>query len=100
MFEFITKITIVLAIFFEQTKARIHLSRENLAKLCGCDPSQSISIYLGLKSILTINPNTFDGLTSLQELTLSSNKIDSIDPTTFNGLTSLNRLYLYDNSVR
>lgn len=48
----------------------------------------------------SINPNTFDGLSSLEELDLSGNQIDELDESTFEKLINLKTLYLGGNLLR
>lgn len=57
-------------------------------------------IDLDNRQIETIDPDTFNGLTTLTYLELFSNKITDLDPTIFNGLTGLKSLTLYNNLLR
>ncbi len=98
MFKF-KKISLLLVILIDNLKAQIHLNKTNLASQCSCVPMQTTFISLSYKNIKTIHPATFTGLTSLQELYLSSNQISSIDPTTFTGLKSLTLLLLSINQI-
>jgi len=67
------KISFILVILIGNSYAQMHLNTTNLAELCACNPTQSTSIYLSAIKIKTIDPTTFTGLTSLQELYLFSN---------------------------
>ena len=77
MFKFI-KISLLLVILIDNLNAQIHLNKTNLATVCACNPVQETSINLKFKNIKTIDPATFTGLTSLQELYLGENQISSI----------------------
>ena len=46
-----------------------------------------------------LNKNTFNGLTNLQDLHLSRNKISTINEKAFNGLINLRWLDLHDNQI-
>jgi len=74
MFKFI-KISLLLDTLIDILNAQIHLSKTNIATVCACVPMKSTSIYLNSKNIKNIDPATFTGLTSLQELYLYSNQI-------------------------
>jgi Leucine-rich repeat (LRR) protein len=78
----------------------IHLNKINLANICECNPFESTTIYLSGKVIATIDPSTFNGLTSLQVLYLDLNQITSIEASTFTGLTSLQTIYLQHNNIK
>ena len=67
--------SIFLLILIGNLNAQNHLNKSNLPTLCNCDPSNSTSINLANKSIETIDPATFNGLSSLQKLSLQSNQI-------------------------
>ena len=67
MIKFIAKIILFL-ILFGNLNAQNHLNRSNLITLCNCDPS--FSIFITYKSIKTIDPTTFNGLSTLQFQTL------------------------------
>ena len=84
MFKFI-KISLLLVILIDILNAQIHLNKTNLATVCACVPMKSTSIYLNSKNIKKIDPATFTGLTSLQELYWLDNQISSIDSATFTG---------------
>ena len=91
--------SVLFLIVFKSLNAQIHLNKGNLATQCYCDPAKSLSIYLYSRNIKTIDPATFNGLSSLQVLYLDSNQISSIDPATFNGLNSLTFLNLHFNQI-
>ncbi len=98
MLKFI-KISFVLAILFENLNAQNHLNKTNLAIYCSCNPMKSSIIYISLRYIKTIDPDTFIGLTSLRSLYLNSNQILSIDSAAFTGLSSLRVLELSYNQI-
>jgi Leucine-rich repeat (LRR) protein len=52
-----------------------------------------------LSGILEDSAGTFSALTSLTQLSLSSNKIKSITKRAFDGLGSLEQLFLLDNNI-
>jgi Leucine-rich repeat (LRR) protein len=100
MFKLIIKIlAIIIFLFQQEIKAQIVLNKDNLASLCNCNPSESNLIKLSALKITKIEPNTFNGLDSLETLILSENLLTDIDPITFNGLNSLETLYLSDNKI-
>ena len=99
MFKFIINFY-VLILLFKLTIAQIHLTKENLNQVCRCNSSQSISINLILKKITSIDSSTFNGLNSLQDLTLYNNQLTTIHPSTFNGLNSLQDLDLQYNQLK
>jgi len=96
MIKFIAKIILFL-ILFGNLNAQNHLNRSNLITLCNCDPS--FSIFITYKSIKTIDPTTFNGLSTLHQLHLCYNQISFIHRATFRGLTSLTLLNLNDNQI-
>jgi len=61
---------------------------------------KSTFIGLSLKNIKEIDLSTFNGLTSLQVLDLSSNKITFIKPDTFFDCFSLLKLMLHENQIK
>ena len=101
MFKFIINLYILIVLFnnYQTVKAQVHLSKDNLYLLCNCTPSVSSYINLDSKKISSIDPSTFNGLTSLIILFLASNKLTKIDPSTFNGLTSLYDLDISFNQL-
>jgi len=56
-------------------------------------------LRLSFNKIVTINVNTFNGLSSLNLLDLSSNKIVGLFPNTFKGLGSLIFINLENNQI-
>ena len=102
----------------------IELNSTNLATLCRCNPKTTTNFFFDFQDITSLNTNTFenvtnvtrislgmplnggisfllpftfDGMTSLEYLDLSRNKISFIDLFTFRGLTSLKNLNLHGN---
>ena len=59
----------LLLVLINAINGQVHLNRSNLAQLCKCDIN-SASIDLNLKGIVSIDANTFQGLSNLQELGL------------------------------
>ncbi|XP_062567624.1 leucine-rich repeat-containing protein 15-like [Saccostrea cucullata] len=55
--------------------------------------------WLEYNEITIIQTNIFNGLSNLQELSLSRNKISIIQSNAFNGLPNLQSLYIYNNSI-
>jgi len=51
------------------------------------------------KNIMRIDPDTFRGLTKLNELHLEENAIEKLDPSLFTGLDSLTLIHLNSNSL-
>jgi hypothetical protein len=99
MHQFFLKTFVILVVFFNSINGQIHLNKTNLAFLCRCDPFKSFGISLHNKNIKTIDPATFNGLTSLRKLNLSSNKITSLHPSLFKDLNSLQMLFLSNNKI-
>jgi len=99
MHQFFLKTFVILVVFFNSINGQIHLNKTNLAFLCRCDPFKSFGISLHNKNIKTIDPATFNGLTSLRKLYLSSNKITSLHPSVFKDLSSLQQLHLDSNQI-
>jgi len=67
---------IILFAFFNNTNAQVHLQRSRLKELCNYDSFTSTKISLKFKNITTIDPDTFQGLNSLQNLDLSYNQLE------------------------
>ena len=63
------------------------------------DLNQYVKFNLTMKNIYLIDSSTFAGLTNLEEIWLSFNKLTFILPGTFEGLISLTGLYLNDNQI-
>ncbi len=84
---------------YQTAKAQVHLSKDNLYLLCNCTPSLSSGISLSYKKISTIDPSTFNGLTSLGTLFLSYNQLTTVNPSLFNGLNSLYYLDISFNQL-
>ena len=57
------------------------------------------SINIAQRSIVFIQPNTFQSYVNLKELYINSNKITNITTSTFTGLNKLEILYLYSNEI-
>jgi Leucine-rich repeat (LRR) protein len=98
MFKFIFNVYILI-LLFNNTKAKIHLAKDNLDSICNCISFHSTSIDPRFKDISTIDPFTFNGLHSLQYLDLYSNQLTTIDPSTFKQLNSLEYLDLGNNQL-
>ena len=92
-------IIIILSYIQMKSTKFIDLNLNNLAKLCNCNHSQSYFIELSKKSIQTIDSLTFNGLNSLEGLSLGNNKLTTIDRAIFKNLTSLQTLWLYNNEI-
>lgn len=80
MFKLSPVLICLILLVINQTEAQIHLNKTNLAKLCNCSPnSQTVQIDLQNKSIASIDPNTFVGLTAIQYLRLNNNLLTTIN---------------------
>ena len=75
---------------------QIHLNRSNLAQTCNCDYNSN-RIYLNSTKILSIDVNSFQGLSNLQWLYLNGNQLSSISSNTFQSLSNLQWIYLNNN---
>ena len=74
-----------LFVLINAINGQVHLNRNNLAQLCDCNINSN-TIDLSSKGIVSIDANTFQGLSNLQRLYLYNNKLSSIDAKTFQGL--------------
>ena len=84
----------------QKSTSQTHLNASNLASLCDCNPSTSlryISVYG--KQITSIDPITFNSLSSLQVLDLSGIQIYSVVANTFKCFLNLRTLYLESNRI-
>ena len=59
-------------ILMNSINGQVYLNRSNLAELCKCDIN-STSISLESKQIVSIDVNSFQGLSNLQTLLLNKN---------------------------
>ena len=103
----------LILLVINQTEAQIQLNKNNLATLCNCNSpnSQTVQIDLQNKSIASIDPNTFVGLTAIQylrlnnnllttiDLYLNNNKLTSFDSLTLRGMKSLRYISLANNQL-
>ena len=71
----------------------------NQLKIWIPDYMSVIKFYLGSSQISFIEPNTFNGLSHIQELHLSDNLLTSLDAFIFLGLIKLERLLLDSNKL-
>ena len=89
-----------LLVVSEGYTCQVVLTRESMKQMLGGITEQQLVetkyITLSFKSIVSIDPQTFNGLTGLVQLNLYGNQISTIDPQAFNGLTSLIYLNIED----
>ena len=61
----IVNLSFMVFVLINLINGQVHLSRSNLVQICGCDIN-STSIGLYLEEIVSIDANTFQGLTKLK----------------------------------
>jgi len=86
-------------ILSKKKSSLLTLSLISLKGLQNIDLSASIELHLDSNKIITIEPDAFNGLSTLRKLSLSGNKITKIKPGSFDGLTALQELYLNNNQI-
>ena len=120
----ILKAVLILSFCIYNSKAQIHVNRENLAQLCSCNIFTTEFIDLYQKGVSSVDPNTFRGLINVKRIRLDGNQLTSVDeslykglinliwidldknqltslpPGLFNGLINLEILDLYSNKIR
>jgi len=89
----------LLLVLINAINGQVHLNRSNLAQLCKYNIS-STYIDLSKQKIVSIDANTFQGLSNLKSLNLFSNPLRSIDANAFQGLSNLEELNLRGHELR
>ena len=89
----------LLLVLINAINGQVHLNRSNLAQLCKYNIS-STYIDLSKQKIVSIDANTFQGLSNLKSLNLFSNPLRSIDANAFQGLSNLEKLNLRGHELR
>jgi Leucine-rich repeat (LRR) protein len=89
---------ILLFALFQSFSSQVVLNRALLQQWLGTAIDNK-AYYLNQKGIKDIDPNTFNGLTHVEELYMSNNQLKSVENYMFKELKSLQILVLEFNSI-
>ena len=96
------RIALIISIVLKITsliECQVVLTRELLEQWYGDNLAIEEDLELDSREVVSIDPQTFNGLTNVKILHLNDNEITPIDQETFIGLTNLQTLYLHYNQI-